>query len=72
MLRNHLEAHGIPSMVYYPVPLHLQEAFMTPRFGVGDFPISEDLSSRVLSLPMHTEMSNEQLQFIVEAIISFK
>jgi UDP-2-acetamido-2-deoxy-ribo-hexuluronate aminotransferase len=70
--RNYLEDMGIPSMVYYPVALHLQQAFRTEEFGVGDFPISESLCESVLSLPIHTEMSGEQLDYIISAIKSFK
>lgn len=71
-LRNYLENMGIPSMVYYPVALHLQQAFRTEEFGEGDFPISEALCESVLSLPIHTEMSREQLDYIISAIKSFK
>ncbi len=71
-LKEHLSSKGIPSMVYYPVALHLQEAFKTPEFGAGDFPVSEDLCTRVISLPIHTEMDENQLNYIVSAIQSFK
>lgn len=71
-LKEHLASKGIPSMVYYPVALHLQEAFKTPEFGVGDFPVSEDLCTRVISLPIHTEMDEKQLNYIVSSIQSFK
>ncbi|MNK10366.1 UDP-2-acetamido-2-deoxy-3-oxo-D-glucuronate aminotransferase [compost metagenome] len=72
LLKGFLQKRGIPSMIYYPVSLHLQEAFKTDEFGVGDFPISEDLCSRVLSLPIHTEMESKDLSFIINAIKSFK
>jgi dTDP-4-amino-4,6-dideoxygalactose transaminase len=71
-LRNYLEKQGIPSMVYYPVALHLQQAFRTEEFGEGDFPISEALCESVLSLPIHTEMTREQLEYIISTIKSFK
>lgn len=71
-LKNHLTAKGIPSMIYYPVALHLQEAFRVPELSAGDFPVSEDLCTRVLSLPIHTEMDEEQLNYIVSSIRSFK
>jgi dTDP-4-amino-4,6-dideoxygalactose transaminase len=70
-LRNYLDSMGIPSMVYYPVALHLQQAFRTEEFGEGDFPISEALCESVLSLPIHTEMSREQQDYIISAIKSF-
>jgi len=71
-LREHLASRDIPGMIYYPVALHLQEAFKTPEFGAGDFPISEPLCTRVLSLPIHTEMDDMQLNYIVSSIQSFK
>lgn len=71
-LKAHLQSLGIPSMVYYPVSLHLQEAFRTDAFGVGDFPVCEDLCTRVLSLPIHTEMDNEALNYIIDNIKGFK
>lgn len=71
-LKEHLQSLGVPSMVYYPVSLHLQEAFRTDEFGVGDFPICEDLCTRVLSLPIHTEMDSETLDYIIDSVKQFK
>lgn len=71
-LRNYLSEKGIPSMVYYPVALHLQQAFRTDEFGEGDFPISEKLCETVLSLPIHTEMTAEELDYIISTVRSFK
>lgn len=70
-LRNYLEAKGIPSMVYYPKALHLQEAYGNLGYHEGNFPVAEKLTHTVLSLPMHTEMDEGQLKFIVEAVKSF-
>lgn len=70
-LRAHLEERGIPSMIYYPLPLHFQKAFENDRYPKGSMPISEQLSSEVLSLPIHTEMEGEELQYIVENVKSF-
>ena len=70
-LQASLKAKGIPSMVYYPIPLHLQKAYSDPRYKEGDFPVAEMLSKRVLSLPMHTELSEEQLEYIVNAVLDF-
>lgn len=67
-LKAHLQEQGIPSMIYYPMPVHFQEAFKTPEFQKGDFLISEDLCTRVLSLPIHTEMDINELAFITETI----
>ena len=66
--KNFLEANAVPSMVYYPLPLHFQKAFKTDGIGAGSFPVSEALSRCVLSLPIHTEMSDEQLSYICETI----
>ncbi len=70
-LRAHLEKQGVPSMIYYPLPLHFQKAFENIRYPKGSMPISERLSSEVLSLPMHTEMTADELEFIVGKVKSF-
>ncbi|MDP2336014.1 MAG: DegT/DnrJ/EryC1/StrS family aminotransferase [Bacteroidota bacterium] len=70
-LQNFLKSKGIPGMVYYPMPLHLQEAYRYLGYQKGDFPVAEELSEQVLSLPMHTELNNEQLNYIVTAIREF-
>jgi UDP-2-acetamido-2-deoxy-ribo-hexuluronate aminotransferase len=56
----------IPSMVYYPVPLHVQEAYAPYGFQEGDFPVSESLSEEVISLPMHSELDRAQVEYIVQ------
>ena len=63
-LKDAIAAKDIPAMVYYPVPLHLQKAYQDPRYQQGDFPHAEYLSACVLSLPMHTELDEEQLNYI--------
>jgi UDP-2-acetamido-2-deoxy-ribo-hexuluronate aminotransferase len=70
-LRAYLEERGVPSMIYYPLPLHFQKAFENERYPKGSMPISESLSSEVLSLPMHTEMKVNDLEFIVGNVKSF-
>jgi dTDP-4-amino-4,6-dideoxygalactose transaminase len=70
-LRSHLEKNGVPSMIYYPLPLHFQKAFENMRYPKGSMPISERLSSEVLSLPIHTEMTSEELNFFVESVLAF-
>lgn len=70
-LKAYLEEKGIPAMVYYPMPLHFQEAFKDEKNKLGDFPVSEKLCRIVLSLPIHTEMSEAQLSYIVETIRAF-
>lgn len=70
-LKDFLQSRGIPSMIYYPVPLHLQKAYSSYGYKQGDFPVSEQLSSVVLSLPMHTEMDEEQLLYITQTVKAF-
>jgi len=70
-LQKILGDKGIPSMIYYPKPLHLQEAYRYLGYRKGDFPVSEKLSEQVLSLPMHTELTDEQLDYITSAIREF-
>ena len=69
-LREALADKGIPSMVYYPVPLHQQKAYRDARYRDGDFPVAERLAACVLSLPMHTELDEEQLAYISSNVIS--
>lgn len=57
---------GISTAVYYPVPLHLQKAYQSNRYQLGDFPVSEELSKKVLSLPMHTALTEDIQQFIIQ------
>ena len=71
LLRQRLAEVGIPSMIYYPVPLHLQKAYQDPRYKQGDFPAAEQLAATVLSLPMHTELDDEQLNFITDKVNEF-
>jgi dTDP-4-amino-4,6-dideoxygalactose transaminase len=66
-----LKTKGIPHAIYYPIPLHLQKAFMTRGVGKGAFPITEKAADEVLSLPMHTELSDEQIAFIAGALKEF-
>lgn len=67
-LREGLAEKGIPAMIYYPVPLHQQKAYLDPRYKDGDFPIAERLAACVLSLPMHTELDEEQLEYITSTV----
>jgi dTDP-4-amino-4,6-dideoxygalactose transaminase len=70
-LREALAAKEIPAMIYYPVPLHMQKAYQDPRYKEGDFPVAERLAACVLSLPMHTELDEEQLAYITQAVLDF-
>jgi dTDP-4-amino-4,6-dideoxygalactose transaminase len=70
-MKEFLESKGVPAMIYYPVPLHMQKAYLDPRYKQGDFPVTEDLCARVISLPMHTEMQDEQLNHIISTVNQF-
>jgi dTDP-4-amino-4,6-dideoxygalactose transaminase len=66
--QSKLKEHGIPTMVYYPIPNHLQKAYSYFGNKKGDLPITEELSKRVISLPIHTEMQRETQDFIIKKI----
>lgn len=70
-LQNYLSDKGIPTNIYYPVPVHLQKGYSNFGFKQGDMPLTEQLTSEVLSLPIHTELDQEQLDYITSHIISF-
>lgn len=70
-LKEFLASKDIPSMIYYPVPLHHQLAYKVHHRATDNFAISESLAKSVISLPIHTEMDEEQLQYIVETVKSF-
>jgi len=70
-LQKYLGEKGIPSMVYYPGAIHLQEAYQFLGYKKGNFPNSEMLAETVLSLPMHTELTEEQLEYIVKTVKEF-
>lgn len=71
-LKVYLQSHDIPSMIYYPIPLHLQQAYRKPGFNEGSFVVTEKLSRCVLSLPIHTELDEEQLSYICKTISRFR
>jgi dTDP-4-amino-4,6-dideoxygalactose transaminase len=70
-LMEHLQAKGISSAIYYPVPLHMQKAYIDPRYKRGDFPVTENLSKTVISLPIHTEFDEESLKYVTDAVLEF-
>lgn len=70
-LHQHLLDNGIPNAIYYPVPLHRQKAYTDTRYKEEDFLVTNELTDSVLSLPMHTELDNEQLDFITSTVLNF-
>ena len=70
-LAQHLNDNGVPCGVYYPVPLHLQKAYVDDRYDEADFPVTNQLVKEVISLPMHTELDDEQIAFITNLVLDF-
>ena len=68
-LREQLAEKGIPAMIYYPIPLHMQKAYKSDRYKAGDFPVTEKLCATVLSLPMHTELDENTLSYITKSVL---
>jgi len=67
-IRELLKAAGVPSMIYYPSPLHLQKAYAYLGYKKGDFPVAEKLCLEVLALPIHTEITPAEQEFVVNSI----
>ncbi|MDX5429001.1 MAG: DegT/DnrJ/EryC1/StrS family aminotransferase [Bacteroidota bacterium] len=70
-LQEFLAERDIPSMIYYPVALHMQSAYQDPRYKAGDFPVTENLVEQVISLPIHTELDKEQQDLIINSVIEY-
>ena len=70
-LVNHLNEKGIPCGVYYPIPLHLQKAYTNDSYKADDFKVTLQLVKEVISLPMHTELEDDQMDFITDTIQKF-
>jgi len=67
----HLQQNNIPCGVYYPIPLHRQKAYLDDRYNEADFPVTNLLIKSVISLPMHTELDDEQIEFITSTVLNF-
>lgn len=70
-LMDHLQSKGISSAIYYPVALHMQKAYIDPRYKKGDFPVTEKLCKTVFSLPIHTEFDDETLEYVTSSVLEF-
>lgn len=70
-LVKHLNENGIPCGVYYPIPLHKQKAYEDSRYNEADFKVTNQLVKEVISLPMHTELDDEQIEFITSKVLEF-
>ncbi|WP_405227386.1 DegT/DnrJ/EryC1/StrS family aminotransferase [Dokdonia sp. Asnod1-B02] len=70
-LVKHLNENDIPCGVYYPIPLHSQKAYKDTRYNEADFPVTNAIVKDCISLPMHTELEDDQIAFITKTIIDF-
>ncbi len=70
-LMQHLLDKAIPCAIYYPIPLHSQNAYLDSRYKEEDFPVTNQLVKEVISLPMHTELDDEQIKFITDSVLEF-
>jgi len=70
-LMQHLLDKGIPCAIYYPIPLHLQKAYLDVRYKEKDFSVTNQLVKEVISLPMHTELDDEQIKFITDSVLEY-
>lgn len=70
--RNHLESHGVGSMIHYPIPPHLQTCYRHLGFKIGDFPVTEALHAEEVSLPIFPQMVEHDVQCVIDACNSFR
>jgi len=70
-LQAHLAAEGIPTLIYYPLPLHLQKVYANEGWREGDFPAAESVSRRILPLPMYPELADEQVDYVIAKVREF-
>jgi dTDP-4-amino-4,6-dideoxygalactose transaminase len=70
-LQKHLESRGVATGLHYPVPLHLQKAFMNLGYKKGDFPVAEEVAGEILSLPMYPELTHQHIQYVCDSIREF-
>ncbi|MCH8536037.1 MAG: DegT/DnrJ/EryC1/StrS family aminotransferase [Flavobacteriaceae bacterium] len=68
-LAKRLQSEGIPHGIYYPIPLHKQKAYASERYVEGDFKVTNQLSDEVISLPMHTELEDDQINYIAKIVL---
>ncbi len=70
-LQAHLAANGVPTLIYYPLPLHLQKCYADQGWRAGDFPVAEAVSARILPLPMYPELTEEQVDYVIAQVRGF-
>lgn len=70
-LQAHLSGCGVPTIIYYPQPLHLQKVYADGGWKAGDFPVSEEVSNKILPLPMYPELTDEQVNYVIGSVREF-
>ena len=68
---NHLKRTGIGTGIHYPIPLHLQKAYKSLNYRLGDFPVAERVAAEIVSLPMFPQLTSDQLARVVQEISIF-
>jgi dTDP-4-amino-4,6-dideoxygalactose transaminase len=71
LLQAHLADRGVPTIIYYPLPLHLQGCYRDEGWKQGDFPVTEQVSRNILPLPMYPELTDEQVDYVIQQIRSY-
>jgi dTDP-4-amino-4,6-dideoxygalactose transaminase len=71
-LQQHLAEHGVPTIIYYPLPLHLQKVYAEEGWKSGDFPVAETLAHHILPLPMYPELTDAQVDHVIDTVRSFR
>jgi dTDP-4-amino-4,6-dideoxygalactose transaminase len=67
-LKAYLEEEGVTTMIHYPVPIHFQEAYKDLNYTSGSFPVAEQLSKEILSLPIFPQLKDEEIDRIIEVV----
>ncbi len=70
-LQAHLAGRGVPTLIYYPLPLHRQPCYADQAWKEGDFPVAEAVARRILPLPMYPELTNEQVDYVIQSVRAF-
>ena len=70
-LQKHLADNGVPTIIYYPQPLHQQKVYEDQGCKAGDFPVAEAISKKILPLPMYPELTDEQVDYVINVIRKF-
>ncbi len=70
-LLEYLKKQGIIALIHYPIPLHLQKAYISLGYKKGDFPFAEAIASRIISLPLHPDLTRQHVDFVVSSIKKF-